>query len=88
MTVDGGPHPNPRQAVEGYRLRVLDLDEPGVVEVARRIFTEYLERAGIGLSRTDSTATASPARPRDVRSRTGTGWQTAGKGARLIMVCP
>ena len=29
VTVDGGPHPNPRKAVEGYWLRVLDLDEPG-----------------------------------------------------------
>ncbi|WP_246019463.1 recombinase family protein [Saccharothrix australiensis] len=26
-TVDGGPHPNPRKAVEGYRLRVLAIDE-------------------------------------------------------------
>ncbi|MFD0923957.1 hypothetical protein ACFQ16_29785, partial [Saccharopolyspora rosea] len=33
-TVDGGPHPNPRKASEGYRLRVLAIDEPAA-EVVR-----------------------------------------------------
>ena len=43
--VDGGPHPNPRKAAEGYWLRVLAVDEPAA-EVVRRIFAEYLD--GIG----------------------------------------
>jgi hypothetical protein len=38
--VDGGPHPNPRKAAEGYRLRVLAVDDPAA-EVVRRIFAEY-----------------------------------------------
>ena len=42
VVVDGGPHPNPRKAAEGYRLRVLAVDEPAA-EVVRRIFAEYLD---------------------------------------------
>jgi Recombinase len=73
VTVDGGPHPNPRKAVEGYRLRVLDLDEPGVVEVVRRIFTEYLEGCGDraianGLNR-DGIPCPSARRPEQNRHR-------------------
>ncbi|MEV5541872.1 hypothetical protein AB0L13_34030 [Saccharopolyspora shandongensis] len=37
VTVNGGPHPNPRKATEGYRLRVLAIDEESAV-VVRRIF--------------------------------------------------
>jgi hypothetical protein len=44
VTVDGGPHPNPRKAVKGYRLRMLALDEP--TEVVRRIFAAHLEGFG------------------------------------------
>jgi DNA invertase Pin-like site-specific DNA recombinase len=40
--VDGGRHPNPRKAAEGYRLRVLAVDDPAA-EVVRRIFAEYLD---------------------------------------------
>ena len=43
--VDGGPHPNPRKAAEGYRLRVLAIDEPSA-DVVRRIFAEYLDGNG------------------------------------------
>ena len=43
--VDGGPHPNPRKDAEGYRLRVLAIDEPSA-EVVRRIFAEYLDGNG------------------------------------------
>jgi DNA invertase Pin-like site-specific DNA recombinase len=43
--VDAGPHPNPRTAAEGYRLRVLVIDEQAA-EVVRRIFAEYLDSLG------------------------------------------
>ena len=43
--VDGGPHPNPRKAAEGHRLRVLAVDERPA-EVVRRIFAEKLAGAG------------------------------------------
>jgi len=42
---DGGPHPNPRKAAEGYRLRILVIDEP-TAETVRRIFAEYLDGRG------------------------------------------
>jgi hypothetical protein len=42
LVVDGGPHPNPRKAAEGYRLRVLAIDDASA-EVVRRIFAEYLD---------------------------------------------
>ena len=40
VVVDGGPHPNPRKAAEGFRLRVLAIDD-AAAEVVRRIFAEY-----------------------------------------------
>ena len=40
-----GPHPNPRKAAEGYRLRVLVIDEPAA-DVVRQTFAEYLEGLG------------------------------------------
>ena len=43
--VDGGPHPNPRKAAEGHRLRVLAVDERAA-EAVRRIFAEKLAGAG------------------------------------------
>jgi hypothetical protein len=43
--VDGGPHPNPRKAADGLRLRILDVD-PISVEVVQRIFAEYLDGPG------------------------------------------
>ena len=43
--VDGGPHPNPRKAAEGHRLRQLAVDEPSA-EIVRRIFAEYLDGRG------------------------------------------
>lgn len=45
VVVDAGPHPNPRKASEGYRLRVLEVDEPAA-EVVRRVFAEYLDGKG------------------------------------------
>jgi DNA invertase Pin-like site-specific DNA recombinase len=45
QVVDAGQHPNPRKAQEGYRLRVLAIDEIAA-PVVERIFLLYLE--GIG----------------------------------------
>src|SRR5215212_2687480 len=45
LVADSGPHPNPRKAAEGYRLRVLDHD-PEATEVVVRIFAEYLDGRG------------------------------------------
>jgi hypothetical protein len=46
VVVDGGPpHPNPRKAAEGFRLRVLALDEAQAA-VVHRIFAEYLDGRG------------------------------------------
>lgn len=42
QVVDGGPHPNLRKSAEGYRLRVLVLDDSSA-QVVRRIFAEYLD---------------------------------------------
>src|SRR6476646_6874278 len=40
--VDSGPHPNPRKAAEGFKLRALAVDET-TADVVRRIFAEYLD---------------------------------------------
>lgn len=45
MVVDGGCHPNPRKSAEGYRLRVLAIDEEAA-DVVRRIFADYLDGRG------------------------------------------
>jgi Recombinase len=42
---DGGPHPHPRKAQEGHRLRVLMVDEFAAA-VVRRIFDLYLQGWG------------------------------------------
>jgi DNA invertase Pin-like site-specific DNA recombinase len=43
--VDAGPHPNPRKAADGGRLRVPAIDEASAA-VVRRIFAEYLDGNG------------------------------------------
>ena len=50
LVADAGPHPNPRKAQEGHRLRVLVIDEPAA-EVVRRIFELYLQGWGRRRSR-------------------------------------
>jgi DNA invertase Pin-like site-specific DNA recombinase len=45
VVVDGGPHPNPRKAAEGYRLRILAVEDDSAV-VVRRILAEYLDGKG------------------------------------------
>ncbi|MCI2421132.1 recombinase family protein [Saccharopolyspora sp. K220] len=77
VVVDGGPHPNPRKATEGYRLRVLAIDEPSA-EAVRRIFAEYLDGCGDraianGLNR-DAIPCPSARRPDQNRHRRADGW--------------
>lgn len=76
--VDAGPHPNLRKAVEGYRLRVMVLDEPAA-DVVRRIFAEYLDGFGDraiakGLNR-DGVLRPSARRPEQNTHRLADGWQ-------------
>jgi hypothetical protein len=87
--VDGGAHPNPRKAVEGYRLRLLAIDEPAA-EVVRRMFMEYLDGVGdraiaAGLNR-DAIPCPSARRPEQNRHRLGDGWQ--GSTVRAVLENP
>lgn len=80
IVVDAGPHPNPRKATEGYRLRVLVID-PETVEVVRRIFAEYLDGKGdraiaVWLNR-DGIQCPSANRPEQNRHRLADGWQAS-----------
>lgn len=89
QVTDGGPHPNPRKAAEGYRLRVLTVDEPAA-EVVRRIFAEYLDGTGDraiahGLNR-DGVVCPSARRPEQNRHRLADGWQ--GSTVRSILDNP
>jgi hypothetical protein len=87
--VDGGAHPNPRKAAEGYRLRVLAIDEASA-DVVRRIFAEYLDGKGdraiaAGLNR-DGIVCPSARRPDQNRHRLADGWQ--GSTVRAILENP
>jgi len=89
LVVDGGPHPNPRKAAEGYRLRVLALDQP-TAENVWRIFPEYLDGRGDraianGLNR-DGIPCPSARRPEQNRHRIADGWQ--GSTVRAILENP
>jgi hypothetical protein len=87
---DHGTHPNPRKAAtEGYRLRLLAIDEPAA-EVVRRIFAEYLARLGDraianGLNR-DGIPCPSARRPEQNTHRLADGWQ--GSTVRSILENP
>jgi hypothetical protein len=89
MVVDGGPHPNPRKSAEGYRLRVLAIDEDSA-DVVKRIFAEYLDGQGDraianGLNR-DGIPCPSARRPDQNRHRLADGWQ--GSTVRAIVDNP
>ena len=78
--VDGGPHPNPRKAAEGHRLRQLAVDEPSA-EIVRRIFAEYLDGRGnraisVRLN-LDGILCPSASRPEQNRHRLADGWQAS-----------
>jgi DNA invertase Pin-like site-specific DNA recombinase len=45
VVADGGRHPNPKKAADGFRLRVLAI-ESAAAEVVRRIFAAYLDGDG------------------------------------------
>jgi DNA invertase Pin-like site-specific DNA recombinase len=80
LVSDGGPHPNPRKAAEGYRLRVLVIDDTSAA-VVRRIFAEYLDGKGdraiaAGLNR-DAIPCPSARRPDQNRHRLADGWQSS-----------
>jgi DNA invertase Pin-like site-specific DNA recombinase len=88
--IDAGPHPNPRKAAEGYRLRVLSIDEPSA-EAVRRIFAEYLtgemgDRAIANRLNRDGVPCPSARRPDQNRHRLGDGWQ--GSTVRAILENP
>ncbi|WP_246009894.1 recombinase family protein [Actinokineospora cianjurensis] len=76
--VDAGPHPNPRKAAEGFRLRVLALDE-SAAEVVERIFADYLngkgDRAIANALNREAIPCPSAARPEQNRHRIADGWQ-------------
>ncbi|WP_424186588.1 recombinase family protein [Actinokineospora sp. G85] len=80
VTVDGGSHPNPRKAAEGYKLRVLVVDEPAA-EVVRRIFAEYAagngDRAIANLLNREGIPCPSQRRPDQNAHRLGDGWQSS-----------
>ncbi len=89
VVVDGGPHPNPRKSAEGYRLRVLAVDDESA-EVVRRIFAEYLDGLGdraiaSGLN-SDGVPCPSARRPDQNRHRLADGWQ--GSTVRSILENP
>jgi Recombinase len=80
VVVDAGPHPNPRKAQEGYRLRVLAIDEVAA-PVVERIFALYLDGVGLkGIAEIlnrDGILCPSAHTPRQNRHRRGDGWQHA-----------
>jgi DNA invertase Pin-like site-specific DNA recombinase len=86
---DAGLHPNPRKAAEGFRLRVLSVDE-ATAQVVQRIFAEY--RSGLGdraiangLNRSGIPC-PSANRPEQNRHRLADGWQ--GSTVRAILENP
>ncbi|GLZ37611.1 recombinase family protein [Actinokineospora sp. NBRC 105648] len=89
LVVDAGPHPNPRKAAEGFRLRRLEVDEVAA-GVVRRIYAEYVEGNGdraiaAGLNR-DGIPCPSALRPEQNRHRLADGWQ--GGTVRSILENP
>src|SRR3979490_3333621 len=95
VVADGGPHPNPRKTAEGFRLRVLAVEDEAA-EVVRRIFAEYLEGNGDraiakGLNQ-DGVPCPSARRPDQNTHRLADGWQgsTCGRSwrTRFIPVTP
>ena len=89
VVADAGPHPNPRKAAEGFRLRVLAVEEASA-EVVGRIFAEYLDGQGDraianGLNR-DGVPCPSARRPDQNRHRLADGWQ--GSTVRAILDNP
>lgn len=78
VVIDAGPHPNPRKAQEGYRLRVLAFDEVAA-PVVERIFGLYLEGLGqkaiAAILNIEHVPCPSAHTPSQNRHRTMDGWQ-------------
>ena len=89
VVVDGGPHPNPRKAAEGFRLRQLAIAQPQA-DVVQRIFVEYLDgngdRAIAGMLNREGIPCPSAERPDQNRHRLADGWQ--GSTVRSILDNP
>ncbi|GAB2615302.1 recombinase family protein [Kribbella endophytica] len=89
VVVDAGPHPNPRKAQEGYRLRVLAIDEVAA-PVVERIFDLYLEGLGFKaiaeILNRDGVLCPSAHTPRQNRHRRADGWQHS--AVRVILENP
>jgi hypothetical protein len=89
QVVDAGPHPNPRKAQQGYRLRVLAIDEVAT-PVVERIFELYME--GIGhkgiaqLLNAENVRCPAAHTPHQNRHRSGDDWQ--GSTVRAILCNP
>jgi hypothetical protein len=86
IVVDGGPHPNPRKAAEGNRLRVLAVDD-ATADVVRRIFAEKLDGAGdqtiAGRLNRDGVPCPSMRWPDQNRHRLADRWQASAVRAIL-----
>jgi DNA invertase Pin-like site-specific DNA recombinase len=80
VTVNAGPHPNPRKAAEGGCLRVLEIEDWSA-EVVRRIFTAYLagngDRAIAGMLNRAGVPCPSARRPDQNSHRIADGWQSS-----------
>jgi hypothetical protein len=86
VVVDAGPHPNPRKAQEGYRLRVMEIDEVAA-PVVERIFEMYLDGVGqkgiAAVLNRNGVLCPSAHTPRQNRHRSGDGWQASAVRAIL-----
>lgn len=89
VVVNGGPHPNPRKAAEGARLRVLRIERKAAA-IVRRIFAEYVagrsdRSIAAGLNR-DHVPCPSACRPDQNPHRRADGWK--GSTVRSILENP
>jgi hypothetical protein len=89
VTVNAGPHPNPRKAAEGGCLWVLEIDEPSA-EVVRRIFWAYVDgngdRAIATILNEEGVPCPSARWPEQNRHRQADGWR--GSTVRAIIDNP
>ncbi|MGC4938475.1 recombinase family protein [Kribbella sp. DT2] len=78
VVVDAGPHPNPRKAQQGHRLRVLAIDEIAA-PVVERVFALYLEGLGqkaiAAILNSEHVPCPSAQTPSQNRHRKMDGWQ-------------